>query len=162
MWVKNLIDLYLALFYKIRTKSGHEISLTKYHLIGIESFEKNFHFKFAKDIRKDDFLYIYHHHQIQCSPVVNITIEIQQGFYSPLTIHGTMLINEILISSYAHVQDHNQAQIIFFPLRIFYRMSSFFNFKGRVFSENSNEGLHWIISLLFHWTRTFRSEVLFL
>ena len=150
----------LALFYTIETQSGHRISLTKYHLIGIESPKETFHFKFAKDIVKEDSLYIYRNNLIECSPVINITIEIKEGYYSPLTIDGSLLINDILTSCYAHIEHHDQAQFIFFPLRIFYRLISFFNLKNEVFFRNS-QGLHWIISLLFHWTRLFRSELLF-
>ena len=78
----------------------HEISLTKYHFIGIETSNGNFHYQFAKDVQIDNYLYILINNQIQCSPVVNITIEMKQDYYFPLTIHGTLLINLILTSAF--------------------------------------------------------------
>lgn len=152
----------LALFYRIKSESGHEISLTKYHLIGIESSNENFHFKFAKDVQRGDYLYILINNQIQCSPIINITIEMKGGYYSPLTTKGTLLINQILTSSYAHIQSHHQAQFIFYPIRLFYRIISFLHLKDRFFNNMNNDELHWIVSVLIHWTRIFRPKHLFI
>lgn len=150
------------MFYRIQSQSGHEISLTKYHLIGIESFKESFHFKFAKDVQKGDYLYILINNQVQCSSIVNITVEMKHGYYSPLTTQGTLLVNQILTSSYAHIQSHSQAQVIFYPVRLLYRISSFLNLKDRFFNNIDNDELHWIVSILFHWTRIFRPKHLFI
>ena len=84
----------------------------------------------------------------------------KRGYYSPLTAQGTLLINQILASSYAHIRSHHQAQLIFYPIRLFYRIISFLDLNDR-FCNNTDE-LHWIVSILFHWTRIFRPKHIFI
>jgi hypothetical protein len=156
----NKIIFLLALFYTLKTKLGHQISLTEYHLIPIKSFNEDFHYKFANEIETGDLLYIVLNNQIQLSPVINITIEIKKGYYSPLTMKGTLVVNQILASSFAHVRDHHLAQFYFFPLRFYYKLTQLI-YLNDLFLNNNSHGLHWIISIIFHLTRYFRPQILF-
>ncbi|CAF3804608.1 unnamed protein product [Rotaria magnacalcarata] len=88
-----------VVFYKLITKSGHEISLTEYHLIPILNSNQNQIYLFAKQIQIGDFLYVVSNDLLNYSPVINITVEIKKGYYAPLTIKGTLLVNDVLANN---------------------------------------------------------------
>ncbi|CAF1210578.1 unnamed protein product [Rotaria sordida] len=149
-----------ALFYKLRTESGHEISLTDFHLIPIISSNGNQTYLAAKHIQIGDFLYVLFNDKLQYSPVINITIEIKKGYYAPLTMKGTLLVNDVLASCFAYAKNHHLAQLYMFPFRLYYKLTRFF-YLNDSFNNYKSEGLHWIIAIMFDFARYFRPETLF-
>lgn len=112
MDIKNFIsnNFILALFYKLTTDSGNEISLTANHLIPIINSNGNKNYLFAKQIKIGDCLLILFNGKLKYSPVINITIEMKKGYYAPLTMKGTLLINNVLASCFANINNHHLAQ----------------------------------------------------
>ncbi|CAF3478283.1 unnamed protein product [Adineta steineri] len=151
-----------ALFYTFRTKSGHQISLTENHLVPIKShFNNNEKYIPAKEIQKGDLLFILlNNRTIKYSPIICKTIEIKQAYYAPLTIKGTLLINNILSSCFANVKNHNLAQISMFPLRFYYTFLKLFHLK--YLFNNENEDINWFIKLIFYSARYFFPQTLIL
>ncbi len=116
---------------------------------------------FAKQIEIGDLLYVLFNNQIEYSPVINITIEIKKGYYAPLTIKGTLFVNQILASCFAHTKNHYLAQFSMFPFRFYYQLTQFI-YLNDPFYNNKSEGLHWIVSIMFHFARYFRPQTLVL
>ena len=85
-------------FYTFNTKSGHQISLTSLHLIPIEDFHGKLDYIPAKDVRLGDQFSVLINKELQSSPVINITIEMKQGYFAPLTLKGN--IDFLSLSSY--------------------------------------------------------------
>ncbi|CAF1477119.1 unnamed protein product [Adineta steineri] len=150
-----------ALFYKLTTDSGNEISLTEYHLIPIMNFTGNKNYLFAKQIQIGDYLFVLSNDKLIHSPVVNITIEMKKGYYAPLTMKGTLLINNILASCFANINDHYLAQYSMAPFRYYYKFTRLISLRDP-FNINKTEGLHWTVNYMFHFARYFKSDVLFL
>ncbi|CAF1255464.1 unnamed protein product [Adineta steineri] len=85
----------------------------------------------------------------------------KKGYYAPLTMKGTLLINNILASCYANINDHYLAQYSMAPFRYYYKFTRFISLHDP-FNINKTEGLHWTVNYMFHFARYFKSDVLFL
>jgi len=74
---------------------------------------------------------------------------------------GTLFVNNILASCFAHTFNHHLTQFYMFPLRIYYQLNKSFYFNDPFYNDQS-EGLHWIIYIIFHFTRYFRPQLIIL
>ena len=77
-----------AMFQTIVTDSGHKLSLTPLHLLLIISEEGTEKYKSARDVKVGDILRVLINDEVSSSPVTNLTKEMKEGFYAPLTISG--------------------------------------------------------------------------
>ncbi len=76
-------------------------------------------FKFAKDLIIGDTILTYDHlnnKQIE-EKIQKIHLYEVHGFIAPLTLSGTILVDDILISCYAIIENHNLAHSIMAPVR---------------------------------------------
>ncbi|CAF1368197.1 unnamed protein product [Rotaria sordida] len=144
---------------KGRTDSGNEISLTEYHLIPIINSNGNEQYVFAKQIKIGDYLFVLFNGKLKYSPVINITIEMKKGYYAPLTMKGTLLVNNILASCFANAYNHHSAQYYMAPFRYYYKFARFTSLYDP-FNVNKTEGLYWTINIMLHFARYFRSDTL--
>ena len=118
----------MAKFYTIRSESGEKISLTGDHLIAIISSNKVIYVP-AKHVRCGDLLLVSSPDRINPSKIIEIRQEMQSGWFAPLTVKGTLLVNRILVSCFASVSNHFLAQMFFSPLRFYYRVFRLFSTK---------------------------------
>jgi hypothetical protein len=95
-----------------------------------------------------------------CS-IINITNQIKKGYYSPLTMKGTLLVNQLLVSSFAHINNHHLAQLFMFPLRCYYQFNKYFYLNDPFYLYQS-EDFNWFIHFSFHFVRYFKPNFLFL
>ena len=146
------------MFYTLITESGHNISLTEYHLIPIKSFNETEKHIFAKQVELGDLLYVLKNDKIANSKVINIITETKKGYYAPLTMEGTLVINNILTSCFALVKDHYLAQYSMFPFHYYYRLNKLF-YLNDPFDIYNSEGLHWIIEIMFDFASYFTPQI---
>ncbi|KAK7168801.1 hypothetical protein R3I93_004948 [Phoxinus phoxinus] len=141
-------------FYTIETDSGAKLSLTAAHLLFVSEgncsglvASAELKSVFASDVLPG-----------QCvvstrgagqlghlSRVTRIQIQEDKGVFAPLTRHGTVVVNSVVSSCYAAVDQHWLAHWAFGPLRVLY------NWGGPV--GHQAVGIHWYSSLL-HWVGT--------
>jgi hypothetical protein len=74
---------------------------------------------------------------------------------------GTLLVNQILASSFAHVNNQHLTQFYMFPFRYYYKLTRFFYLNDPLYIYNS-EDLNWFIKIIFYLTHYFRPDLLFL
>ncbi|CAL1263456.1 unnamed protein product [Larinioides sclopetarius] len=148
-------------FQTIITESGAEITLTSSHLIfsksGDNLDDKKVVATYAKDIEIEapDLLQA----KISLEKVVNVTVVRKAGIFAPLTLHGTVVVNNVVASCYAVISNHHLAHVAFLPMRILYnfKLASLYflqelrvlKFKtSKISTSQSRDGLHWYAELL--------------
>jgi hypothetical protein len=73
---------------------------------------------------------------------------------------GTLLVNQILVSSFAHVNNQYLTQLVMFPFRYYYKFTRFFYLNDPFYIYNS-EDFNWLIKIMFYLTDYFRPDLLF-
>lgn len=141
-------------FYTIETDSGAKLSLTAAHLLFVTegncsgpAVSAELKSVFASDVLPGQCVVSTRGagQQGHLSRVTRIQIQEDKGVFAPLTRHGTVVVNSVVSSCYAAVDQHWLAHWAFGPLRVLY------NWGGPV--GHQAVGIHWYSSLL-HWVGT--------
>lgn len=143
-----------TLFYTIETESGAALSLTAAHLVFVA--EGNCSGPAPRGQLRTVFASEVQLHQCvvsaqglgqegRLSQVIRIQLQEDMGVFAPLTLHGTVVVNDIVSSCYATFDEHWLAHIAFSPLRALHRWGGPMGHQA--------EGVHWYSSLL-HWIGT--------
>jgi len=106
-------------------------------------------------------------HRLRWDIVVDMKLILEEGVYAPLTMEGTLLVDDVVVSCYALVDSQSVAHYAFLPLRIWHSVTSFFLHRpvdndARHFDArqqrlgNSTEdfrsaegGVHWYATVLY-------------
>jgi len=138
-----------AEFHVIRTKTGRNLTLTPKHLIyKAENNKANLDFdgstssqpRFAMNIRKGDLVFVFDKNSgMIMDEVVSNDIEIRKGTYSPLTSHGSIIVEDILASCYSEIEDHSLLHMAFAPARWFSHIKEFFSSMKMMGKNTSSE-----------------------
>jgi hypothetical protein len=114
----------------IETEDGTEITLTRSHLIykanhgNSSQLQKPTHTQpvFASKIKINDYIFTRSSecNEVQPSKVVKVTNTKRAGAYAPLTLEGTIVVDNALASCYAVIDDHRLAHTTLAPLRLLY------------------------------------------
>lgn len=70
--------------------------------------------------------------------------EEHEGSFAPLTSHGTIVIDDVLTSCYAAVQNQKLAHLAFAPVRLIHKVAPFL-LDGSL----QNDGVHWYSDFLY-------------
>lgn len=110
------------LFNTIVTESGTRVTLTPSHLIfGSENNRtlslSEGYATFAKNIEIGDYLYVSHNGSISLERVIDVLSSSEQGSFAPLTREGNLIVNHIVASCYALLDDQTLAHFAFIPVR---------------------------------------------
>ncbi|CAF1540671.1 unnamed protein product, partial [Adineta steineri] len=111
-----------ASFYTFKTIEGYEVSLTDRHNIPVfDSKENQIKIKRSSLVRQEDYLLMYN----RKIKIENISINTRIGFYSPLTLTGYLLVNNISTSVFSdsYKTSSNTIQLGFLPIRLYYRLA---------------------------------------
>ncbi|CAF3805598.1 unnamed protein product [Rotaria sp. Silwood1] len=111
-----------AQFYTFATDSGHKISLTGLHLIPIISSNNKMNYIAAREVQLGDQLYA--------------------------LVNGTLLVNDVFVSCYASVKNHQWAQIFMTPFHWYYRLARFISVNDP-FDNNRADGIHWAVHIIY-------------
>ncbi|KTF94978.1 hypothetical protein cypCar_00004975 [Cyprinus carpio] len=125
-----------TMFFIFTTENGKRMALTPNHLIfatpNLKLHHHEYEAMFAKNVRTGHYILSTGDNRgLQPSKVVSISLEEMMGVYAPLTEHGNLFVDGVLVSNYASVEDHRLAHWAFWPLRVLFR------FFQTVMEENS-------------------------
>lgn len=125
-----------------RDKSADELRLDSIQ-VGRPSTEAGPRIVFASEVRPGQCVLTSQAKVESLASLSLVTFVEQQrstGLYAPLTQHGSIVVNGVLASCYAAVDNHHLAHWVLAPLRFFYSL------MGP--SEPQTDGLHWYPWLL--------------
>lgn len=152
-------------FYVLKTERGQEITLTPSHLIF--SSPKNgtiVHAVFTRDIKPGDYIYTKDKHEnVLPDRVLSVIAITDTGVYAPLTLQGNIIVDGVVASCYAIINDQNIAHWAFFPVRAFdnlknfyEKIMNFFQLRERttiIINRKPIPGVHWYAKSLYFIAR---------
>lgn len=114
------------LFNTIITESGAKITVTPSHLIFGSENNRTVNISegyatFAKNIEIGDYVYVRNSAdsgKISQERVVDVISSSEKGSFAPLTSEGNILVNNVLASCYALLDDQTLAHYAFMPVRL--------------------------------------------
>jgi len=128
-----------ALFYTFTTETGHQLSLTPEHLIyiGNQTYIQARHV----NSKEHQLFIVGKNGQLESSPIHSIDIQLKHGYATPITQHGTLLVNNVSSSCYASIYHHYMGHMAMAPLRWIYRAKQIFGLINK--NETNQNGIHW-------------------
>ncbi|XP_073437694.1 sonic hedgehog protein [Dendrobates tinctorius] len=146
-------------FYVLETaQPGETIRLTAAHLMLVSQRPSNgtrraFKSVFASNITPGDRVFLADQTSMSLREVTVERVHVEEdiGAYAPVTSHGTVVINGVLASCYAVIEEHGWAHLAFAPLRIALKLFSFLSPPDCDPSPSHLhvEGVHWYSQLLY-------------
>nr|APD15681.1 hedgehog [Antalis entalis] len=154
-----------AVFLTLTTVGGGSVTLTPKHLIytigstesdGEERSFTNLRTIFAEEIEEGDQIVLTDTNgDLRLEEVSNITYSTQFGLYAPLTTHGTIIVDGVVVSCYAYFNNIDLTHAVFAPMRTMYSLSQYFpainsvtnTFKNSL--DSPGDGVHWYARLLY-------------
>lgn len=165
-------DFGYGLFYTLSTKSGKEITLTAKHLLYVVN--QNFSFDvnrieavFADSVSEGQYLLLGEKDSVITTLITKITVATRRGIYAPLTKHGTIVVDGIVASCYAYIDNIYIAHTVYAPMRVYHDISQYFAMftSPSVETRNSTNvptGMHWYAKFLYKLgTKILSSDTLF-
>ncbi|XP_041637594.1 indian hedgehog B protein-like [Cheilinus undulatus] len=141
------------LFYTLQTAAGAHLSLTAAHLLfvtegncseGAVPARVALRTVYASDARPGQCVLVSQGEtgQSRLSQITQISMRAGRGVFAPLTQHGTLVVDGVVVSCYAVLDQHSVAHWAFSPLRL---INSWTGSTG-----SSGDGVHWYARIL-HW-----------
>lgn len=143
------------LFYSLHTEAGPQLTLTAAHLVfisegncseGAEPDRSLLKTVYASDAQPGQCVLVSGGGAgagIRLSRVTRVELRKGRGAFAPLTQQGTLVVDGVLASCYAVLQQHAVAHRAFGPLRLAHRW-------GVASGRGQGDGVHWYPQIL-HW-----------
>ncbi|KAJ7405256.1 Indian hedgehog protein [Willisornis vidua] len=137
----------LTSFHVIETQEPpRRLVLTPTHLVFVaeNASAPTAHFRpiFASLVRPGHFvLVVAGGGSLQPAKVVGVRDRRDVGAYAPLTRHGTLVVDGVVASCFALVQEQHLAQLAFWPLRLYHSLVGWPGAQG--------DGVHWYSGMLY-------------
>lgn len=127
------------------------ITLTASHLIFSSNFSgAELTAKQAHMVTPDEFVLVSQHDQLVPARVSRVSMIKLTGMVAPVTMEGNIIVDGVLASCYAMINDHEIAHMAFAPLRLAH------NYAFKVWNTDLSviqQGLHWYPKLLIQINR---------
>ncbi|XP_037332640.2 indian hedgehog B protein-like [Pungitius pungitius] len=136
------------LFYTLHTEAGARLSLTAAHLVFVSGGNCSeggaLGAVYASDARPGQCVLVSPGEagRGRLSRITRVSVRESRGAFAPLTQHGTLVVDGVVASCYAVVDQHSLAHWAFSPLRLLH------SWTGSTGSHR--DGVHWYSRLL-HW-----------
>ena len=146
MFLDNKPNRKNVMYFVLRTENPtRELLLTKSHLIYVRRrFSSFWDIQFAKMVQKGDHVKVWDDGKLVAAEVTSISISYEKGSIAPLTNEGNIIVDGVLASCYALLEDHELAESIFWPAKFIYK-----HFPYVLNSENTpQQGVHWYARLM--------------
>ncbi|CAF1139173.1 unnamed protein product [Adineta steineri] len=139
-------------FYIFTTETGHQISVTSDHLMFIGN-QTYIQARFI-DLTQHNLYIMGSNGQLQPSRIRSIDVQLKQGYATPITQHGTLIVNNISASCYSSIYHHNLGHMAMAPLRWFHQAKQIFGVVNN--NEMIKNGIHWYPRTLNNFLHIFR------
>ncbi|XP_060950051.1 sonic hedgehog protein [Limanda limanda] len=144
------------LFYVIETSSGQRIFLTAAHLlfVGHGNSTGGAHGSggmsavFASHVRPGHTVFVQEDERLLPVTVTRIYTQEHQGSFAPVTAQGTVVVDQVLASCYAVIQDHDLAHWALAPVRLAHWVSSLLS-SSQSQTSAQKDGVHWYSKVLY-------------
>ncbi|XP_070708886.1 sonic hedgehog protein [Pempheris klunzingeri] len=141
------------LFYVIETDRGQKITLTAAHLlfVGHNSTEaERMSAIFASQVHPGQKVFVFDAERSRLEPVTvkRIYTQEHEGSFAPVTVQGTVVVDQVLASCYAVIEDHDLAHWALAPVRLAHWVSSLL-FSSQPQASAQNDGVHWYSKILY-------------
>ena len=93
-------------YLKITTEKSNILKITEDHLLFVEKMGQAAAIP-ARDVKVGDTLYVRGDHNVEKDAVKSISIIHEKGVYAPVTLSGTILVNDVHTSCYFDVLSHD-------------------------------------------------------
>ncbi|KAM9305252.1 indian hedgehog protein [Gastrophryne carolinensis] len=139
------------------TDPPRRLSLTPTHLIFVaDNFSTSaadYQAVFASGVRAGQYILVSGVPGLVPARVMSVSTHRESGIYAPLTKHGTIVVDDIVVSCFALVQKQRLAQLAFWPLRVLYSL-------GMAIGDESSQqvGIHWYSQFLYQLGRMVLNE----
>nr|APD15683.1 hedgehog [Xipholeptos notoides] len=151
-------------FYSLETENGYKVHLTGKHLIYtsdtnrtsfvVGSVNSQFEAIYADHTQIGDFLLtVDGKSNVRTSAIRSVKLETKQGMVAPLTKAGTIVVDGIVVSCYAFINNDQIAHASFSFLRGLHDIYSYLPFVSwskTSMASYSIDGIHWYAKLLFN------------
>ncbi|XP_029002595.1 sonic hedgehog protein [Betta splendens] len=143
------------IFYVIETESGQKITLTAAHLLfvgrdNVTEREQSMSAIFASQVQPGQTVFVFHAERSGLKPVTvkRIYTQEREGSYAPVTVQGTVVVDRVLASCYAVIEDHDLAHWALAPVRVAHWLSSLL-FRSQPQASAQSDGVHWYSKILY-------------
>ncbi|MGH0114405.1 UNVERIFIED_CONTAM: hypothetical protein FKN15_011371 [Acipenser sinensis] len=146
-------------FYVIETEEPHkQIALTAAHLLFVSDSNATAGFHsikaaFASKVKPGQRVFITEGVGSQVKPVAvkRIYLEEYEGSFAPVTAQGTIVVDQVLASCYAVIEEHRWAHWAFAPVRLSYGVASLLFSKDHLLTNSTVQdgGVHWYSNALY-------------
>ncbi|XP_005995834.1 indian hedgehog protein [Latimeria chalumnae] len=142
------------LFYVVETQDPpRRLLLTAAHLVfvahNVTAEWGNAQTVFASSVQPGQYILTEENCGLRWAMVTAVSMEEDLGAFAPLTRHGTVVVDGVLASCFAMVEDHSLAQLAFAPFRLYHSLTSLWSGA----STQQGEGVHWYSELLYRLAR---------
>lgn len=115
-------------FLSLQTEDGHRLAVTAHHLVFSDAYcrpdSRQYRAQFASRAQTGTCIVVHTAEgEVRPSRIISISEEESTGVYAPLTEAGNVLVDGVLASSYALVEDHRLAHWAFGPVRLLFSFS---------------------------------------
>uniref|UniRef100_A0A3P8U565 Hedgehog protein n=1 Tax=Amphiprion percula TaxID=161767 RepID=A0A3P8U565_AMPPE len=134
----------------------HRLKMTPAHLVFVMNNSTNsssIRAMFASNVKPGQWLLVVGNDQSEYlipARVTRVYVEKYEGSYAPMTSHGTIIVDRVLASCYAVVEDHDLAHWVFTPVRLWHSFLSLFGMVKELSSVHQADGVHWYPELLYY------------
>ncbi|XP_038585504.1 sonic hedgehog protein A [Micropterus salmoides] len=141
------------IFYVIETDSGQKITLTAAHLLFVghnTTEDERMSAVFASQVQSGQKVFVFDAERSQLEPVTvkRIYTQEHEGSFAPVTVQGTVVVDQVLASCYAVIEDHDLAHWALAPVRLAHWVSSLL-FSSQPQVSAQNDGVHWYSKILY-------------
>jgi len=146
----------LANFIRFTTNQNNIITISAKHLIAKMNTQTNrIDYVLAEELTQNDLMIVSTQKgEVIHERIIRVEQVMESGVYAPLTEHGTMLVDNVLVSCYAHTHTHELAHYVFrvyFFLRNVYDMIlSGLNMHDCT-SNSQQTGMHWYADFVINY-----------
>uniref|UniRef100_A0A8C4NEN3 Hedgehog protein n=1 Tax=Eptatretus burgeri TaxID=7764 RepID=A0A8C4NEN3_EPTBU len=120
-------------------------------------FPRGFVATFAARVLPGDFVTVWDEAraEMRATLVRSVATREQHGAFAPLSAEGTVVVNDVLVSCYAVLEDQRLAHWVFAPVRLWHAL------RGHPVVADNSTGVHWYPRLLHGLARTFFGRLSF-